>query len=137
MKHIKLAETVIEMLLSGEEEVLYILRKQYESARVISEKESETGFYIDYQVDEKLKLTDNFNCTFQIGDVDGTVDGIDEAVGFLLYIKNGYLIMLEGYTNIIDKWPERDSQIKLEYDAKIRDYSILRKKWVNLRTKEE
>lgn len=129
MRHIKLANQVVEMLLSGKDEVLSILREQYKNANVVSEENDEVGFYINYQVDEATMIPDQYNSTFQIGDVDGVVDDINGAVGFVLYIKNGYLIMLEGYTNIIDRWPEIDSKIKLKYETEQRDYLSLRRKW--------
>lgn len=129
MKHNKLADRVMNLLLDGEDEVLSVLRDQYKNANIISEEDEEAGFYINYQVNTALIIPNNYNTTFQIGDVDGTVDNIDEAVGFILYIKNGYIAMLEGYTNVIDKWPKLDSQIVLKYDKKQRDYASLMKKW--------
>ena len=129
MRHTKLADRVMELLLKGEDEVLSVLREQYKNANIISEEDGEVGFYINYQINKICAIPNNYNGTFQIGDVDGTVDDIDGAVGFVLYIKNGYMIMLEGYTNVIDKWPELDSQIDLEYDEKQRDCTSLRKKW--------
>lgn len=130
MKHIRLANQVMTMLLDGNDEVLLMLRKQYKKSAVVSEEYSEVGFYIDYQIDKGLKVSDEYNGTFQIGDVDGEVNNINEALGFILYVKNGYLTMLEGYTNIIDSWPETDSKIKLKYDMTPRNYISLRKKWM-------
>lgn len=129
MNHAELADRVIEMLLSGEDYVLSILRQQYKNARIISEECNNVGFYINYQIDDAPIIPNEYNGTFQIGDLNGTVDNIDSAVGFVLFIKNGYIIMLEGYTNTLDQWPESDSQIKLQYDSKQRDYVSLRKKW--------
>ena len=129
MKHIKLANRVIEMLLNGEDEMLSLLRNQYENADIISEEDNEVGFYINYQVKNENIITKKYNTTFQIGDVDGIVNGLQGAVGFILYIKNGYLMMLEGYTNLINKWPETDSQIELSYDTVERDYGLLKKIW--------
>ena len=134
MKHTKLADRVMELLLNGEDEVLSVLREQYKNANIISEEDEEVGFYINYQINTTCVIPNNYNATFQIGDVDGTVDDIDGAVGFVLYIKNGYMIMLEGYTNVVDKWPETDLQIDLKYDEKQRDYASLRKKWTKNNT---
>lgn len=130
MRHVELANRVMEMILNGNEEVLSILREQYRNADIVSVENEEVGFYINYRVNKAVMVTDGYNGTFQIGDVDGTVDNIDGAVGFILYIKNGYLNMLEGYSNIIDKWPEEDYEIKLKYDMEQRDYESLRQKWI-------
>lgn len=127
MKHKELADQVMKMLLSGDEEVLLTLREQYERAVIISEEDTGVGFFIRYQVDNAIRVGAEFKTTFQIGDIDGEIDGIDGAVGFVLFIKDGYLTMLEGYTNGIDKWPEMDTAIKLYYNTDQRDYESLRK----------
>lgn len=131
MEHDELAERVMKMLLAGEEEVLAVLREQYASARVVSREDSGAGFYICFQVDTARRTGDEVRSTFQIGDVDGEVDGMKGAVGFVLFIKSGCLIMLEGYTCGIDKWPETDADIKLSYNTASmqRDYASLRKTW--------
>lgn len=90
------------------------------------------GFYIRYQADNAIRIGEGFNNTFQIGDVDGEIAGINGAVGFVLFIKDGYLTMLEGYTNSIDKWPETDAEIKLFYNTEQRDYVSLRKTWTKV-----
>ncbi len=132
MKHKELANQVMKMLLSGDEEVLLTLREQYKRAVVVSEENTGVGFFIRYQVDSAIRIGEEFKTTFQIGDIDGEIDGIDGAVGFVLFIKDGYLTMLEGYTNGIDKWPEMDTEIKLYYNATQRDYESLRKIWTKV-----
>ncbi|MFR8011659.1 MAG: hypothetical protein ACLU8W_07875 [Clostridia bacterium] len=130
MKHIKLANQVIEMLLKGEDEVLVRLRSQMENVKSISEESSTVGFYINYEVDKYVIDISNCKSNFQIGDVDGCVDGIKNAVGFVLYINNGFITCLEGYT-ILDSWPDSDSMIELEYDSgENRNYISLRNSWI-------
>lgn len=64
--------------------------------------------------------------------MDGTVDGVDYAVGFVLFITNGRIEMLEGYTALIDIWPMNEEEIKLSYNTKEeRDISSLKTKWLN------
>ena len=129
MSHIRLADQVMNLLLNGEDEVLRILREQYKNAGIVLEEDNESGFYINYYVDRIINPISLVNSTFQIGDVDGMINGIDGAVGFILYIKDGYLEMLEGYTNAVDKWPETDAEINLDYDSQPRNYELLQKKW--------
>lgn len=81
--HENLIARVMNMLLSGQDEILGILREQYKNCKVI----------------------------------------------FILYIKNGAITMLEGYTNIIDIWPD-DNTISLCFDSRCyRNYDALRNKW--------
>lgn len=130
MDHNKLANIVMEMLLRGNDTVLAILREQYKGARIVSEKYNNVGFYINYQISDAPIIPNEYNTTFQIGDLEGTVDNIDSAVGFVLFVKNGYIIMLEGYTNLLNQWPESDSQVELQYSTGQRDYESLRKIWM-------
>lgn len=44
MKHKELANQVMKMLLSGDEEVLLTLREQYERAVIVSEEDTGAGF---------------------------------------------------------------------------------------------
>lgn len=74
MKHKELADQVMKMLLSGDEEVLSTLRKQYETAVIVSEEDTGVGFFICYQVDSTIRIGEEFKATFQIGDIDGEVD---------------------------------------------------------------
>lgn len=130
MKHIELANQVIEMLLKGEDEVLVRLRSQMKNIKSISEEGGAVGFYINYEIDKYVIDIQNCKSTFQIGDVDGRVDGTKNAVGFVLYINNGFITCLEGYT-ILDSWPNSDSMIELEYGSgENRDYISLRNSWI-------
>lgn len=112
MIHRKLIEDVMNMLLEGNSEELVKLKKQYKKAK-LKEEVSKVGFYINFDINDK---TDNIdNKTFQIGDVYGTVNNQFASVGFVLFIKEGQILMLEGYTDgIINEWPD-DNKIKLTY----------------------
>jgi len=49
----------------------------------------------------------------------------------VLYVKNGYITLLEGYTNAVDTWPKSYDEIVLSYDSgEIRNIENLRTKWV-------
>ena len=116
MNHEDFERKLIEMLLAGNDEVLVKLRKQYELATITSREFSDVGFFTSFSVQngEEYYIKDK---TFHIGDVNGDIDGIEGAVGFILYIKDGVLSMLEGYTNVIDKWPKSSDEIILTYDS--------------------
>lgn len=113
MIHYKLMKEVMNMLLDGDSEELKKLKKQFINSKKIEENSS-VGFYINFEVedDEIYKIE---NKTFQLGNVYGSVDGQYASVGFILFVKNGKLLMLEGYTNgSIEEWPD-DEKIILTY----------------------
>ncbi|GBF10506.1 hypothetical protein [Tepidibacillus sp. HK-1] len=129
MTYENLERKLMEMLLAGNNDVLIRLREQYKSSKVISREHSDVGFFTTFLQQDRNDLCIDGK-SFQIGDVDGSVNGIDGAVGFVLYIKNGFISMLEGYTNAIDKWPEVDDEIVLTYDSgNERDVERLKRKW--------
>lgn len=123
MKHKNLADKVIEMLLQGDSEILKKLKKQYQIAKK-TEELSDVGFYINFELNDEKYLIDNKS--FHIGDVYGSVKDQYAAVGFILFVKDGKIQMLEAYTNGIDKFP-KDDEIILTYDngEKQRDENVL------------
>jgi hypothetical protein len=129
MKHEDFESKLIKMLLYGEDEVLIKQNKQYGIAKISSRDFSDVGFYTTFSVPQSDDLCINTK-SFYIGDVDGMIDGIEGAIGFLLFVKNGYISQLEGYTNVIDKWPESLDAIALSYDSgDKRNISRLKEKW--------
>lgn len=82
------------------------------------------GFYINFELNDEKYLVDNKS--FHIGDVYGTVKDQYAAVGFILFVKDGKIQMLEAYTNGIDKFP-KDDEIILTYDngKKQRDENVI------------
>lgn len=129
MKHEDFERKLMEMLLTGDDEVLIKLRKQYELAKITSREFSDVGFYTSFSVQNRndLRIKDK---SFHIGDVDGTIDGIEGAVGFILYVKDGFISLLEGYANVIDKWPKSNDVIVLTYDSgDKRNIARLKEKW--------
>jgi hypothetical protein len=104
------------MLLAGDNEVFVKLRKQYLDIEIILIEDTEAGFYVDFNVkDKKLKLPLE-NDTFQLGNVSGAVNGVEDAIGFVLFVKDGFIAMLEGYTLDLERWPLADTEIMLSYE---------------------
>jgi hypothetical protein len=61
----------------------------------------------------------------------GSWNEIKEAFGFVLFIENGYLSFLEGYTLSSDIWPDEYSNVMLVYNGPggTRDIEKLKTKW--------
>jgi hypothetical protein len=117
------------MLLAGDDSTLLQLRKQYASADIVSKERSPVGFFTRFSLQGKtgLRVDDK---TFQIGDVDGSIDGVSGSVGFVFFVKNGLLLMLEGHTCAADRWPDDEGEIVLTYlSGEERDIERLREKW--------
>ncbi len=110
MSHEEFEKKVMELLLQGDGEVFAKLRKQYEVAKVTARDFTGVGFFTSFIVEDKeLRLEENIK---PFGDVGGFIDG-EAQIGFVIFLRNGYLSTLEGYTFVID-WPEDYDNIVLK-----------------------
>lgn len=104
----------MDKLLDGEDHLLGILQEQYKRSTVKSREFTGVGFYTTFTLDKNVPKAEYKN-TFQIGDVIGEVKGINNGIGFILFIKDGLINILEGYTYGDEKWPESIEEYKLLY----------------------
>ena len=116
---------VMKKLLNGNESFLTILRKQYEGSKVERRECSGHGFYTYFSVSSAAPKLDVKNLHF--GDVTAVIDGVSEGVGFVLFIKDGKIDCLEGYT-YGETFPLDVKKYVLSYvDGEKRDFEKLRK----------
>ena len=117
----------MEKLLTGNEEALNILHEQYKSA--IKKKEfSGSGFFTNFEIPKNALVLPKKR-SFQFGDVVGEINDVENGVGFVLFVKEGKIDMLEGYT-YEEKWPDKIINYKLSYiSGDKRDLDKIRKKW--------
>lgn len=103
--------SVLSKLLDGKHQILELLRKQFASCQVLRREFTGSGFYTYFQVDSSLAI-DNLNCRF--GDVIAEINDMPHGAGFLIYIENGCMKILEGY-GYDDPWPSEVTEYKLKY----------------------
>jgi hypothetical protein len=60
---------------------------------------------------------------FQIDDVDGTVNGLAHGAGFVLFIRDGKLDILEGFT-YDEPWPKDIGHFRLTYHSEPRKLAL-------------
>ncbi len=113
MKSNKLENDVMQMFLKGDDPILEILRRQYEQASVKDRSYSGVGFFTDFEVPADIPRVDD-KPHFQLTDVVGDVRGIDHGVGFVLFMENGCISFLEGFT-YGEPWPEEVRDYELTY----------------------
>ncbi len=130
MEHTDFERQVMAKLLAGDDPVLEALRHQYSNSTVESTEFTGAGFYTKFKVKSGIPAAAGEK-TFRIGDVHGDTVDIKEAIGFVLFVKNGYLSMLEGYTLASDIWPNEYENVILQYNGigKGRDLESLKAKW--------
>jgi hypothetical protein len=99
-----LEQQIMGLLLEGENPVLGILRQQYAAAKILRRKFSGVGFFLYFDVPENIPLAEPSN--FAAGNVSISLENVPNGAGCVLFVKNGKLNMLEGYT-FGNSWPER------------------------------
>lgn len=109
----ELENAVLTKLLAGEHPILATLRLQVEAARLATREYSGNGFFCTFAVPPGPPPVAS-NPTFRIGDVDAKVKGLKHGAGFVLFVKNGYLDMLEGYS-YEEPWPAKLGEFALHY----------------------
>jgi len=103
----------MQKLLDGEDEVLSILREQAKAIAVTEREMTGVGFYTTFFIPNGARHLPN-NPSFKFGDVTAKTLGLNYGAGFLLYVQDGALHILEGY--IYDEsWPEEISVFELSY----------------------
>jgi len=114
---------VIRKLLDGDDETLAILRTQAEALKVLDREFTGVGFYTKISAPPELERTNKRSLVF--GDVEAEIPELENGAGFLLYVENGLLHMLEGYTYGSERWPEQVTSFKLRYHRDPRNLSEL------------
>ena len=114
MKLTDFEKAIMDKLLHGFHPFLKNLRTQLAQCHIINREFTGVGFFVDFDVDAQLSYGD---VNLEIGDVDAEVEGVQHGVGFVLFIREGRLSMLEGYT-YDEPYPKNISQYTLNYDTK-------------------
>jgi hypothetical protein len=79
--------------------------EQLATARVETRRITEVGVFIDLAIAEKAAGLDEINEEISVG-YQTLLAPPRDLVGFTLFIREGYLNFLEGYTFANAKWPE-------------------------------
>ena len=111
---LELEKEVMIKLLDGTDDTLKVFREQYYRALVKKREFSVMGFFTLFEMPEDSPLSEP-PMSIQLGDVVGQLDGVKNGIGFVLFIKNGFIQMLEGYTYGDEKWPKNFTEFKVSY----------------------
>jgi hypothetical protein len=111
----ELERRVLEMLLAGDHPVLGILRAQFPRAKVVQREFTGVGFSTHFEIPSDVaRLPDQRS--FELGDVHADMPGLEAGVDFILFIREGAIDFLEGFTYGDDAWPAAITAFTLSYD---------------------
>ena len=103
----------MEMLLAGDDDALAILRQQLIAAEVTSREMTGVGFYTNFSIPLNAARIPN-QPSFKLGDVNGKAKNVEHGLGFILFVTDGAIKILEGYT-YDEPWPEELEDSSFEY----------------------
>ncbi len=105
----------MEKLLDGDNPILRGLREQFERIENVERKFTGAGFYTKVRVAPDVRPLSKKSLTF--GDVAAAIPELKNGAGFLLFVRDGVLNQLEGYT-YGESWPAEVSRFELGYIVK-------------------
>ncbi|MBC7352069.1 MAG: hypothetical protein H5U08_06895 [Thermogutta sp.] len=114
----------MEKLLAGDHPVLELLRQQYAASRVAYRDETGVGVFVTFLVPGDARRLPT-NRSFAIRDVSADVDGLQFGVGFILFVRRGFIHCLEAHLWGDGRWPERIENYSLYY-TKLIGASVVR-----------
>lgn len=104
---------VLDKLLAGNHPVLAALRGQLASCRVSSRKFTGHGFFAKLDVDRESNAAVPVQRA-KIRDVGAEIPELKYGAGFVLFVADGYLDVLEGFT-YDEHWPRLVRDFTLMY----------------------
>jgi hypothetical protein len=106
---VKLVDRLMPLLLAGEHPTLEILRGQLRMSSVRSVELSGVGFFAEFDVPvDAVTVTPS---RIVGGDAKIELADVEHGAGCVLYVDEGRLAMLEGYTNGGEQWLETTAVI--------------------------
>jgi hypothetical protein len=97
-----LEAAVLDLLLAGDHPVLAALRDQLAGATVKGRQHTGVGFFTDFSPAKDAVPAPVRKLRF--GDVQATIDGLQHGADFVLFVDDGLLTMLEGFS-YDEPWP--------------------------------
>jgi uncharacterized Zn finger protein (UPF0148 family) len=94
---------VMEKIMEKDTSINAILKEQYKKARVVSRDFTGVGFFTDFELADDAPNIEE-EVAYGYGNVTAIINDFYQC-GFVLFIKDGKMICLEGYT-AQDEWPE-------------------------------
>ena len=116
---------VLQKLLTGDHPILNALSAQVAASRIGKREFTGVGFFTTFELSAGAPRAPLPPGRIAFGDVIAEIQGLKHGAGFVLFIENGYIDFLEGYT-YDEPWPERITDFQLKYmGGELRDLSSL------------
>jgi hypothetical protein len=108
-----LERDVLATILAPHHLVMDALRRQLERCRVASRETTGVGFFTTFAIPEDVEPAPVTPGTMALGDVTATIEGLEHGAGFVLFVENGRLHMLEGFS-YGEPWTDVNARYELK-----------------------
>lgn len=112
MELLPLEREVLSRLLDGDDEMRAVLRSQVPSLRVTSRESTGVGFFTHLTIGDDSPRLDPPHERHAISGVQAEISGLDDRAGFVLFVTDGAIDVLEGFT-YVEPWPDRVDQFRV------------------------
>jgi hypothetical protein len=119
----RIERAVIEKLLAQGPTILEPLKQQAGAASVSRREHTGVGFFTEIVLPPNVTRA-KIAPRAHLSDVDAHMPNLRNGAGFVLFLKDGALERLEGYT-YDEPWPDRTDEFTLSYRKLPRDFSAL------------
>jgi hypothetical protein len=109
-----LEKAVIDTLLEKKGEPFDTIRRQMAHAQVTNREFTGVGFFTEFSLPKHAEIRRDLPDS-TIGNVTAEFPGLQHGAGFLLFIRNGVVTMLEGYT-YDEPWPAHIDEFRVYTD---------------------
>lgn len=116
-----LERAVLEKLLAGDHPTLVALRAQTEGGRLAGRENTGVGFYCSFEVPPEVPSVSPRD--FEVDDVIGELQGLAHGAGFVLFVRDGRIDTLEGFS-YDEPWPQQMSEFNLTYQREPRELKL-------------
>lgn len=96
---------VMATILAPEHPVMNALRRQLERCRVASRETTGVGFFTTLDIPTDVEPAPVKPGRMDLGDVTATIEGLEHGAGFVLFVQDGLLDILEGFS-YVEPWPD-------------------------------
>lgn len=93
-----LERDVIATLLAPDHPVMNALRRQFDRCRVASRETTGVGFFAYLDIEPGVEPAPVKPGRIDLSDVSVTVEGLERGAGFVLFVEDGLLDFLEGFS---------------------------------------
>lgn len=107
-----LERDVLATILAPEHPVMNALRRQFDRCRVARRETTGVGFFTTLEIARDIEPARVRPGRMDLGDITATIDGLEHGAGFVLFVQDGVLDVLEGFS-YVGPWTDMNARYEV------------------------